>query len=83
MIQNDPNKDSLVDFLRQQRLLTISTVDENGNPWTSNVYYSIDNKLNLFFVSPTSTLHSTHIHNNPQVSCTTVWYDKTLSNQPT
>lgn len=74
MKQND--KKELTDFIKNRKLLVLSTVDEKGNPWTSNVYYSADNNLDLFFVSSPDTNHSRHIKNKSQVSFSVPWYDE-------
>lgn len=75
-------KKELIEFIKNQKLLVLSTVDEKGNPWVCNVYYSADNDLNLFFVSPTDTKHSQHIAENPQVAFSIPWYDeKNLANR--
>jgi len=66
----------LQEFLEDRKLLTIATVDSEGNPWASNVYYSIDDDLNIFFVSPPDTNHSQHIERDPRVSFSVVWYDE-------
>lgn len=66
----------LAKFIKSQKLLVLSTVDENGQPWISNVYFSADDELNLFFVSPTDTKHSKHIAKNPHVAFSIPWYDE-------
>lgn len=76
------DKKHLVDFLKSKKLLVISTVDGKGNPWTCNVYFSVDKDLNLFFVSPTDTKHSQHIANHPKISFSIPWFDeKNLGNR--
>ena len=76
------DKKELVSFIENRKLLVLSTVDEEGNPWTSNVYYSADKDLNLFFISPPDTKHSQHIKNKSQVSFSIPWYDeKDLANR--
>ena len=66
----------LIEFIKQQKLMVIATSDEEGRPWACNVYYSADNDLNLFFVSPTDTKHSAHIANKSEVAFSIVWYDQ-------
>lgn len=63
------------EFLESQKLLVLSTVDESGNPWTSNVYFSIDKDTNIFFVSPAFTKHVKHIEISPNVSFSVAWFD--------
>jgi uncharacterized protein YhbP (UPF0306 family) len=72
----------LIKFVKNQKLLVLSTIDENGKPWSTNVYYSADKDLNLFFVSPPDTNHSKHIKNNSTVAFSIAWYDpKDLANR--
>lgn len=66
----------LIDFAKTQKVLSISTIDENSKPWISNVYFSCDQECNLFFVGPTFTNRSQHIENNEEIAFTTVWYDQ-------
>ena len=69
-------------FLKNQKLLVLSTVDGRGNPWTSNLYYSVDRDLNLFFVSSPDTNHGMHITAHSQISFSVPWYDeKNLGNR--
>ena len=67
---------NLIDFLKNQKLLAIATIDHENKPWIANVYYSVDGDLNLFFVSPQDTNHSKHIQNNSRVAFTISWYNK-------
>lgn len=76
------SKKELTEFLKKQKLLVLSTVDKKGKPWVSNVYYSVDGDLNLFFVSPPSTNHSKHVSENRDVAFSIAWYDeKNLANR--
>ncbi len=68
--------DQLHDFLAKRRLLSIATVDENSIPWISNVYYSSDDDLNLFFISPEDNNHSRHIAENKNISFSIAWYNE-------
>ena len=67
--------EDLLKFLQSQRVLILSTVDGNGKPWVSNVYFSTNDKLNLFFVSPTFTEHAKHLEENSEVAFSTVWFN--------
>ncbi len=70
------NEKKLYKFLSSRKLITVSTIDNKGKPWTSNMYYSVDKDFNFFFVSPTTTLHSQHIAQDPRVSFTVNWYNE-------
>ena len=67
---NDKDKDLLLDYLSQYRLMSLATVDKNGEPWSAVVYYLFDNGLNFFFLSPTDTLHCNNIKDDQNVSFT-------------
>lgn len=62
-------------FLKQQKLLVLSTVDKEGNPWSCNVYFSVNDNVEIFFVSPTSTNHVQHLKHNSKVSFSVPWYN--------
>ncbi len=50
--------DDVKGFLRKQKLLVLSTIDKDGNPWSCNVYYSTNDKLGLFFDDSQSIVDS-------------------------
>ncbi len=58
------------DILASNRYLTVSTVDGEGNPWASPVWYVADDEGNYYWWSPMSSQHSTNIINNPNVYIT-------------
>jgi len=65
----------LLDFLKQQKLVAIATVDEAGLPWIANVYYSVNDKGQLFFVTAPETRHGQHLLKNSKVAFTISWYN--------
>jgi uncharacterized protein YhbP (UPF0306 family) len=67
---------ALLSFLQEQRLLTLATVSTDGFPWVSNVYYSITDKGEIFYISPTTTNHSKHVVANKEVAFSVAWYEK-------
>lgn len=68
-------KKELLDFLKSQKIIIIATYD-NGDIWTSNVYYGIDENFNFYFSSGKDSKHSKQIVNNSKVSFSVVWYDE-------
>jgi len=60
-------------FLSFQKLLTIATTSEK--PWTANVFYGVDQHLNLYFVSNEKTLHSENILTDSQIAFNTAWFN--------
>lgn len=55
--------------------VNIATITEDGRPWNSAVWYARDGSYNLFFVSPTSTVHAHNIALKPE--CFVTIYDST------
>lgn len=41
----------------------------DGKPWTSIVFYAVDNDFNLYFISEPTTRHSKAIQKNKYISC--------------
>lgn len=65
----------LHNFLKKHKLLILSSVDEEGNPWISSVYYAHDDKLNMYFVSKRKTNHSKHFMKNNNVAYSVAWHN--------
>ena len=57
-------------ILSEHRYLTVSTVDNEGNPWASPVWYVTDENDNYYWWSPVTSQHSRNIENNPSVYIT-------------
>lgn len=72
---DETSKKHLLKFIRSQKVLTIASVGE-GKPWISNVYFSVDDDFNFFFVSPDKTMHSKQILQYPDVAFTIVWHNE-------
>ena len=49
--------------------MQLATVD-NGDPWICNVYFVIDNDVNIYWTSAKNRQHSKEILNNPKVAIT-------------
>ena len=71
-------KKIILDFLKTQKLMSVAT--HGDHPWIASVYYSFDNKLNLFFLSSPETIHVNHIYNNPKVAVSIVDSHQTIEN---
>ena len=57
----------LHEYLQSQNLVAIAT--KNDKLWVSVVYYVIDDKLNLYFLSEPTTEHCQNIQKNEEVAC--------------
>lgn len=60
-------KEQIYKYLQTQRLMTIATYGEE--PWIANVYYLVDEDLNLYFMSKNFRQHCQDIKENPNVAC--------------
>jgi uncharacterized protein YhbP (UPF0306 family) len=58
------------EILSSNRYLTVSTVDENGNPWAAPVWYVCDDDGSFYWWSPIASQHSKNIANNSNVYIT-------------
>ena len=56
--------------------LTLGTVDADGHPWTSPVYFSAAGERDFLWVSETDARHSRHVAAHPRVSV--VVFDSTV-----
>lgn len=64
------SKEEALQFLKQQQTAVIGTVNSNGQPSGSTVYYMIDDDFTIYFPTRATSRKYTHIQNNPKVSCT-------------
>lgn len=58
--------DYITEFIKENFQMTVATYGEH--PWIATVYYSVDDNLNLYFLSNPKTIHCQHIARNPQVA---------------
>lgn len=54
--------------LERTDVMALSTIDEDGGPWTSPVQYQADSQLNLYFASMPGARHIRNIHRDPRVA---------------
>jgi nitroimidazol reductase NimA-like FMN-containing flavoprotein (pyridoxamine 5'-phosphate oxidase superfamily) len=50
------------------RHMTVATAGEDGRPWVSPVFYSVDDDQALYWVSDKEALHSVNVRDRPDVS---------------
>lgn len=58
------------EFLNSHFQMTIGTYA--SFPWTATVYYSVDQDMNIYFLSNPETLHCKQLEKNPKVSVAVV-----------
>lgn len=65
---NGELKQLVKDYLQEQKLMQLCTVDQDGNPWSCNVWQASDDDLNIYFFSSVTRRHSKEIENDGRVS---------------
>lgn len=61
-------------FIKSQQLMAIASRDEK-DVWIANVYFGVDAKATLYFVSAKDATHSKMILKNPNVAFSVAWFD--------
>lgn len=64
------------DLLDTNRYLTLGTVDPDGHPWTSPVYFAAAGEREYYWMSIADARHSRNVAQRPQVSL--VVFDSTV-----
>ncbi len=62
------NKKKAIQIINENLYMTISVATKQGEPWIANVYYAVDLNYNFYWYSPTNSLHSTMIRENPIIA---------------
>lgn len=50
---------------------------EGEEVWVANVYFGVDEKGLIYFISPENNKHSKMILNNPKIAFSIAWFDPT------
>lgn len=61
-------------FIKNQKLMTIASRDEK-DIWVANVYFAVDGKAIIYFISPEDAKHSKMILKNHNVAFSIAWFD--------
>lgn len=61
-------------FIKDQKLIVIASRDEK-DVWVANVYFGVDEKATIYFISPEDNKHSKMILKNPNVAFSIAWFD--------
>jgi nitroimidazol reductase NimA-like FMN-containing flavoprotein (pyridoxamine 5'-phosphate oxidase superfamily) len=64
------------DLIDKNRYMTLGTVDLDGRPWTSPVYFAAAGLQEYYWTSTTDAEHSRNLNDRPQVSL--VVFDSTV-----
>ena len=54
-------------YITLTSMIVLATIDEQGNPYTSNMYFRVDEMYNFYFKSKSTREHSKHISVSPRV----------------
>jgi uncharacterized protein len=65
---NSEDFGTLKALIEGEKTLVLSTVDENGDAYSTPLYYVSDEYLNLYFYSSSNSNHSLHLSKNSTVS---------------
>jgi len=55
-------------YISLTTMIVLATVDEQGSPYTSNMYFRVDEQYNFYFSSKNFRAHSKHIEKNNSVA---------------
>lgn len=58
----------LTPYISLTTMIILATMDEQGNPYTSNMYFRVDSEYNFYFQSKNFREHSQHIEKNNKVA---------------
>lgn len=67
-IINTLNHQTLLNYLQSQRLMSL-TSGVGNNLWSCSVYYVVDDRLNLYFISEPETQHIKNTYKNNKIAC--------------
>jgi len=59
---------SLTPYISLTTMMILATIDQEGIPYTSNMYFRVDSEYNFYFQSKTFREHSKHIEKNNNVA---------------
>ncbi|MDE1874930.1 MAG: pyridoxamine 5'-phosphate oxidase family protein [Patescibacteria group bacterium] len=62
-------------FLESQKILAIASRDDK-EVWATNVYMALNDKGDIYFVSPEGARHSAMMLKNPTVAFATAWFNE-------
>lgn len=60
-------KKLIKEYLKEAKMMQLATVN-NGKPWVCNVWFAVDNDLNIYWFSSTTRRHSIDVSKDPHVA---------------
>lgn len=70
----------LTPYISLTTMIVLATIDEDWNPYTSNLYFAYDEAYNFYFISRPTREHSKHIEKNSQVAWSVINTEKYWAN---
>lgn len=55
-------------YINLTTMMVLATKDKDGNPYTANVYFKVDEDDNFYFISNLRREHSQHIEKDDRVA---------------
>jgi pyridoxamine 5'-phosphate oxidase-like protein len=68
MMNNAELQARVREALQRTDIMALSSIDDDGGPWTSPVQYQSDSQLNLYFASMPDARHVHNIHRDARVA---------------
>jgi len=59
--------------LNEVKYLTLATLNDDGSPWVSTLFFAFDKDLNFYWASKKDCLHSSNINRDPRVAANIYW----------
>lgn len=56
------------DILSKNIYITLSTINEDGTPWTTPLFFAYSESYDFYFVSPSESVHGKNLTDNKNVS---------------
>lgn len=75
------DKKQTYEFLKRHHLGVLSTVASDSWPWGSAIYYVVDEKLNIFFVTRKETYKYQNLQKSPYAALTVTDEEKQITVQ--
>jgi uncharacterized protein YhbP (UPF0306 family) len=69
-MKGELTRSRLREFLRRHNTISLATVGSDGRPHAAAVFYALDRKWNLYYLSSPSCRHSQNLRQDPRVAAT-------------
>jgi general stress protein 26 len=66
-VENNPTRQDILNFLQNENVANIATVNENGKPDSSTIYYFVEKNFDILFLTKKETEKYKNIQNQNEV----------------